>query len=127
MRRELDSTAAIPRDARIRFGEVRVVPVAHGLALVQPAYVWKADVPPTIARVAVARDTIVTTGRTLAEALGVAPVASTDTLPLSAGDFRARVKELYTRMHAALQRGDWVAFGRAYDALGQLLGRPPEP
>jgi len=28
---------------------------------------------------------------------------------------------LYDQMHAALQRGDWVAFGRAYDALGQLL------
>jgi len=27
-------------------------------------------------------------------------------------------------MHAALQRGDWVAFGRAYDALGQLLLKP---
>lgn len=127
MRRDLDSTANVPHDARIRFGEVRVVPMVHGLALVQPAYVFKADAPPTMARVAVARDTLVTTGRTLAEALGVAPAASSDTLPLSAGDFRSHVKELYARMHAALVRGDWVAFGRAYDALGQLLGRPPEP
>ncbi|HTL95015.1 MAG TPA: UPF0182 family protein [Gemmatimonadaceae bacterium] len=121
MRHALDSTATIPRDARIRIGEVRVVPLAHGLALVMPAYVWKSDVPPTVARVAVARDTLVTTGRTLAEALGVAAAAPADTVPLTPGDFRARVRELYDRMHIALQRGDWVAFGRAYDALGQLL------
>jgi len=121
MRHALDSTATIPRDARIRVGEVRVVPLAHGLALVMPAYVWKSDVPPTLARVAVARDTLVTTGRSLAEALGVAAAAPADTVPLTPGDFRARVHELYDRMHIALQRGDWVAFGRAYDALGQLL------
>lgn len=127
MRRALDSTAAIPRDARIRFGEVRVLPLAHGLALVQPAYVWKSDVPPSVARVAVARDTLVTTGRTLAEALGVAPAPAADTTPLSPGDFRAHVRELYARMHAALQHGDWVAFGHAYDALGQLLARPTPP
>ena len=124
MRRALDSTATVPRDARIRFGEVRVVPLAHGLALVQPAYVWKADVPPTVARVAVSRDTLVTTGHTLGEALGVAAVAAPDTVPIAPGDFRARVHELYDRMHAALQRGDWVTFGRAYDALGQLLLKP---
>jgi hypothetical protein len=127
MRRALDSTATIAHDARIHFGEVRVIPMAHGLVLVQPAYASKADASPTVARVAVARDTLVTTGRTLPEALGVAPVATTDTLPLGAGDFRAKVHELYGRMHAALQRGDWIAFGRAYDALGQLLGRPVEP
>jgi uncharacterized membrane protein (UPF0182 family) len=124
MQRALDSTAAIPRDARLRRGEVRVVPLAHGLALVQPAYVWKADVPPSLARIAVSRDTVVTTGKTLAEALGVAPASPADTTPLTPGDFRARVRELYDRMHAALRRGDWVAFGRAYDALGQLLLKP---
>jgi hypothetical protein len=86
--------------------------------------VWKADVPPTVARVAVSRDTLVTTGHTLGEALGVAAVAAPDTVPIAPGDFRARVHELYDRMHAALQRGDWVTFGRAYDALGQLLLKP---
>jgi len=124
MQHALDSTATIPRDARLRRGEVRVIPLAHGLALVQPAYVWKADVPPSLARIAVSRDTLVTTGRTLAEALGVAAAPPVDTTPLTPGDFRARVRELYDQMHAALQRGDWVAFGRAYDALGQLLRKP---
>ena len=124
MQHALDSTATIPRDARLRRGEVRVIPLAHGLALVQPAYVWKADVPPSLARIAVSRDTVVTTGRTLAEALGVAAAPPVDTTPLTPGDFRARVRELYDQMHAALQRGDWVAFGRAYDALGQLLLKP---
>jgi len=31
---------------------------------------------------------------------------------------------LYAQMRAALQRGDWQAFGRAYEALGALLARP---
>jgi len=37
---------------------------------------------------------------------------------------RARVELLYEQMRSALQRGDWVAFGRAYEALGALLGVP---
>ena len=124
MRRAVDSTTTIPHDARMKFGEVRVVPVEHGVALVEPAYVSRADVAPAVARVAVARDTVVTTGRTLAEALGVAPAAPLDTVPAAPGDFRSRVRSLYERMHAALQHGDWVAFGRAYDALGRLLNAP---
>jgi hypothetical protein len=28
-------------------------------------------------------------------------------------------------MRSALQRGDWVAFGRAFDALGIVLGKRP--
>jgi hypothetical protein len=36
------------------------------------------------------------------------------------GDFRTRVRRLYEAMREALRRGDWEAFGRAYDALGRL-------
>ena len=37
--------------------------------------------------------------------------------------FRARVTALYETMHAALRAGDWRAYGDAWAALGQLLGR----
>jgi uncharacterized membrane protein (UPF0182 family) len=32
-----------------------------------------------------------------------------------------RVRRLYEQMREALRRGDWEAFGRAYDALGRLI------
>jgi hypothetical protein len=47
-------------------------------------------------------------------------------LPATPADFRARVALLYDRMHAALQHGDWAAFGRAYQTLGRLLAQPDQ-
>jgi len=38
---------------------------------------------------------------------------------------RARATRLYEAMRDAMRRGDWTAFGEAYDALGALLGRAP--
>lgn len=120
-RRAVDSTTTLPRNARLIRGSVRAVPLAGSVALVQPAYAWRADGPPALARVAVARDSAVTTGRTLAEALGVVPPVVGDTGVLGARDFRMLVAELYDEMRNALQRGDWEAFGRAYEALGRLI------
>jgi hypothetical protein len=34
-----------------------------------------------------------------------------------------RADSLYRVMRAALERGDWTTFGRAFDALGASLGR----
>jgi hypothetical protein len=31
-----------------------------------------------------------------------------------------------TAMREALRRGDWVAFGTAFDSLGRVLERPPQ-
>ena len=33
---------------------------------------------------------------------------------------------LYEAMRQAMQRGDWRAFGAAFDSLGRVLGRPPQ-
>ncbi|HEX6533815.1 MAG TPA: UPF0182 family protein [Gemmatimonadaceae bacterium] len=122
LRRAIDSTAAVPPDAHLVHGAVRPVPLAHGLALAQSAFLWHPDAPPTLERVGVALDSAVQTGRTLAEAFGIAPPAP-DTGAVHAGDFRARVTVLYGQMRSALSRGDWAAFGRAYEALGRLLAR----
>ena len=121
MRRALDSTAAISRDARVVHGPVQAVPLDGGPALVQVAYAWRPDAAPVLARVAVARDSAITTGRTLAAALGVPRGTLADTGGAPPLDFHARVAELYARMRDAMKRGDWEAFGRAYDALGALL------
>jgi hypothetical protein len=45
--------------------------------------------------------------------------------PITDETLRARASRLYDAMRDALQRGDWTAFGEAYDALGALLARPP--
>jgi hypothetical protein len=36
---------------------------------------------------------------------------------------RLRTDSLYRVMRAALARGDWAGFGRAFDALGTALGQ----
>jgi hypothetical protein len=59
-------------------------------------------------------------GATLAAPRGATPLAG-----LSPQGFRARAESLYDSMRSALRRGDWAAFGSAYETLGRLLGRPP--
>jgi uncharacterized membrane protein (UPF0182 family) len=41
--------------------------------------------------------------------------------PPPTGDLRSGANALYAQMRDALRRGDWVAFGRAFDALGRAL------
>ena len=41
------------------------------------------------------------------------------------GDVRGQVQAIYAAMRAALQRNDWIAFGRAMDALSRVAGNPP--
>jgi hypothetical protein len=62
-------------------------------------------------------------GPSLAAALGLAPDAS-DTLAASPTELRTRAASLYGEMRDALRRGDWNAFGRAFEALGTALRAP---
>ncbi|MGH7621768.1 MAG: hypothetical protein ACREMU_05465, partial [Gemmatimonadaceae bacterium] len=120
----LDTTAFVPRDSHAMHGRVRMVPLANGQILfVQPLYAWRTD-GAALLGVAASTDTVVTTGRTLPDALGSRGAASSPGAPLSATEFRIAAEQLYSRMADAMRRGDWTAFGRAYDALGELLGRP---
>lgn len=119
----IDSSLTLPANTRLVRGPARAIPIGGSIALVQPAYRWRNDAPPALARVAVARDSITVAGATLASALGVAaqqPAAGGGE-PGGTGDFRTRVRRLYEAMREALHRGDWQAFGRAYDALGRLI------
>jgi hypothetical protein len=43
--------------------------------------------------------------------------------PLTPEQFRAQVDSLYRSMQAAFRRGDLIAFGEAFNALGILLSR----
>jgi len=120
---------APPRDVTLRRGPVRVVPIRGGAAAyLQTTYAWRSDGAPTVARMAIhgtgaARDSV-SFGFTLAEAVGVPPETTDAASTITPAAFRQRVNDLYTAMRDALQRGDWPAFGKAYDDLGRLLRLP---
>jgi len=123
LRRALDTTMSTPRDARAVHGRVRMVPLEGGqLLFVQPLYAWRTD-GATLLGIAATTDTAVTVARTLTDALGASGNTTESTVPIASTDFRTAAEQLYARMSEALRRGDWVAFGRAYDALGALLNR----
>lgn len=123
--RGIDTAGTAAREGPLAHGRVRALPMRSGIAFVQPSYRWRPQTVPTLNRLAVlAGDTL----RALAP-----PFAPTTRSPAAAigGEQSAPVNErsaaaLYGAMRDALRRGDWIAFGRAFDALGRLLGqRPP--
>jgi hypothetical protein len=59
----------------------------------------------------------VRSARTLLRLAGLPP----DSASAAPVDFRARVRTLHDEMQRAIRRGDWAAFGRAFDALGTLI------
>jgi uncharacterized membrane protein (UPF0182 family) len=103
-----------------RRGRVQVIPTTRGVAYVQSYYEWPSDGAPRLLGVAVTFDGRSQGGASVAAALGVRG-ATTGALPDAV--FRARVAALYDAMQAALRVGDWRAYGDAWAALGQLLGR----
>lgn len=127
LRRALDTTVSAPRDARAVHGRVRMVPLDGGqLLFVQPLYAWRTD-GATLLGIATTTDTIVTAARTLPDALGTRGSTTESTAPIASAELRTAAEQLYARMTDAMRRGDWVAFGRAYDALGALLNRARKP
>ena len=103
---------------------VRVVPAAGRPLYSQSVYQWRPGGSPRLARVAADVDDSVRVGATLIAAVGGARAPGmTEPTPR---DFRARTDSLYRAMRDALARGDWSAFGRAFDALGAAL-RPSAP
>ncbi len=109
------------RDGGLVRAPLRVVPVGTEPLYVQPTFDWRPGANPTLYRVTAARGDSVTGGTTLAKALGL----STDVAPRTTEATALappRADSLYHVMRDALGRGDWVSFGRAFDALGAVLG-----
>lgn len=105
----------------LRRGWTRVVPTASLVRFVTPLYTTRADGTPALDAVVVADARGVGIGATVAAAAGPAPASG----PLPVGAPSAAAASLYERMRTALRRGDWSAFGSAFDALGRTLGVPP--
>jgi uncharacterized membrane protein (UPF0182 family) len=93
---------------------------------VQPVFLLRNPGAPALAAVAVVAGDSARAAPTLRDvaAPGVAPPDSAELV--APGDVRARARTLYESMREALRRGDWRAFGAAFDALGALLGRGRE-
>jgi hypothetical protein len=127
LRRSLDTVAVAPRDTRVIHGPVRATVLPSGLAVVQSAYVWRGEGPPSLLGTAVwLHEGPARSASDLPSALGIqfeAPVPSD--APLSGEPLEARVRALYEAMNAALRRGDLAAFGAAFDSLGRALGVRP--
>ena len=136
LRSSLDSARAfIPegsrREPRVRLGHVHVVSGPEGPILVQPLLWYRADGAPVVSRVAVLDGARLALGTTTAEA--VASLRGMPTVPRRAGDWPPlgtserddAMARLYDVMREALRRGDWSQFGRAFDSLGSMMGRPP--
>jgi uncharacterized membrane protein (UPF0182 family) len=96
---------------------VRVVPTRSGIAFLQPSYRWRSQNAPSIGRVALLSDD---TARSVAPPFGLVPPVPA--LPATATpEVKSGASALYAAMRDALRRGDWIAFGHAFDALGRLL------
>jgi uncharacterized protein len=101
------------RAPRLQHATLRAVPVERRTVYVQPVFALPLDDSPVFAYVAViAGDTVRKVG----------PIHR-DGTP-APGDVRSQVQAIYAAMRAALQRNDWIAFGRAMDALSRVAGNP---
>ena len=87
---------------------------------VQPTFQIRAGAPPALLRVSVFAGDSVRMGSTLAAALGTSGEARRSE-PGAPRDLHSVSDSLYRTMRAALARGDWTEFGRAFDALGVAL------
>jgi hypothetical protein len=117
------------RDPRRRRAAPQALMTSRGPLLMQVTQTTRSDGTPVIARVALTDGQHTGAGATLASALlaiGERPVGGV-TPPVASGTASpdGEALRLYDVMRRAMQRGDWTAFGAAFDSLGSTLRRPP--
>jgi hypothetical protein len=98
---------------------VRVVPVGGRPFYVQPTFQWRPGATPSLQHVAALAGDSVHTAPTLAAAFGPSTKPQNGDHPGPPTPLRA--DSLYRVMKDALAKGDWAAFGKAFDALGISL------
>jgi uncharacterized protein len=122
LQRPTDSLQTVIRDTRVLQGPVRIIPTSEGMLALQTHYTTRLDATPQELYVSVLHGDSLATGLTVASAIGI-PVPAPAQGPPTPQEFRAQVESLYAAMRDALRRGDWRAFGTAYESLGKLLNR----
>jgi hypothetical protein len=109
--RGLDSTSG-RRAPRPLHSAIRTLPVGNRLVFVQPVFSYPREDSPTLAYVGVID------GDTVRRLSGL----HRDGTPMAGGDLRTQMQAVYAAMRSALQRGDWMAFGRAMESLSRISG-----
>ncbi len=120
--RSVDSAGTAAREGPLAHGRIRVVPVQTGIGFVQPSYRWHPPNAPAVNRVALL---LGDTTRSVAPGSMALPHSAGPAAPTAA--LKTSAAQLYSAMRDALRRGDWAAFGRAFEALGKVLGQPVTP
>jgi hypothetical protein len=123
------------KGSRVLRGNMMVIPIDHSILYVEPVYlIANTNEVPQLKRVIVAYDGRVAMEPTLNEALtavfGGPPaekaMEAADTgqtgAPALPGDVLGLAREAVARADAAMQRGDWRAFGAALADLRKALG-----
>ena len=116
-----DSIASL-EDVQITGGPLRAVPIGDEMMILRTVYSIAPGSAPAVAAVSIMRGDSLRTAPGLLQAGGV-PALETYGDPLTPEQFRAQVDSLYRTMQAAFRRGDLIAFGEAFNALGILLSR----
>ena len=114
--RVADSTVG-REPTRVR-GAVRLLPLVGTVAAIQSHYAWRGPAA-SLSRVHLTLGDSMRSGATLGAVAG-APLSPGARVTAPA-DLRATADSLYRLMRESMQRGDWTAFGRAFDALGHVL------
>jgi hypothetical protein len=109
---------AVRESALVRHS-LRVLPVAGRPLYVQPTFQLRPGAAPTLVRVTSYYADSVAAGTSLDVSLGL--MRSSPGEPVRRTDAGLRADSLYRAMRTALARGDWAAFGRAFEALGLAL------
>ena len=120
--RSLDSAGSVARDGPLAHGRVRPIPLRTGVGFVQPTYRWRPQSVPALNRLAIL---VGDSTRSVAPASASSPSGAPVVQPASGTTPSAR--SLYNAMRDALRRGDWAAFGRAFEALGRALEEKKTP
>ena len=111
------------RSERMVTGRVQSIPTGAGLWFAQPSYLWPTTTPQAVSHVVLWRAGAASGARDIAAVLrGAKPAEPAE--PAGTPAWQARVNALYNQMRIALKRGDWAAFGEAFEALGRLTGQP---
>jgi hypothetical protein len=109
----LDSTSGRRAPKQLHTA-IRSLPSARGMLYLQPVFSMPVEDSPTFAFVGLIDGD---------SARRLGPIRRDGAQ--AEGDVRGQLQAIYAAMRLALQRNDWIAFGRAMDALSRVAGAPP--
>ena len=120
--RSVDSAGSAAREGPLAHGRIRAVPLQQGVGFVQPTYRWRPPSAPTLSRIGLLSGD---STRSVPPGAVGSTGPDADAPPPPGRQPNESASSLYAAMRSALRRGDWPAFGKAFEALGRALAHPP--